>query len=167
VFALRNASLERTLASGNAECLQRAQGDGGTARFERSTELAHTGAASEHIDIVAPFVAAAELRIQRDFGACAPFATEGRAYELSLFYRADPGLPAPTLRILVYRLTSEHEWVQWTSSVAFAAASPGEWVQRSFTTLAVPEGTLALSFGLRLQSPGGVSVDDFSIALAE
>jgi hypothetical protein len=37
-------------------------------------------------------------------------------------------------------------------------------VRRSFTTLAVPDGTLALSFGLRLQSAGGVSVDDFAIA---
>jgi peptidoglycan/xylan/chitin deacetylase (PgdA/CDA1 family) len=167
VFALRNASFERTLASGNTECLERAQGAGGTARFERSTELGHSGVASEHIEIDAPFVAAAEVRIQRDFGACAPFATRGRAYELSLFYRADPGAPAPTLRFVVHRLTGDHAWVQWTTGMPFAAASPGQWVRRSFTTPAVPDGTLALSFGLRLQSTGGVSVDDFAIAAAD
>jgi hypothetical protein len=40
------------------------------------------------------------------------------------------------------------------------------WVRRSFTTGAAPEGTIAISFGLRLESVGGVSVDDFEIAPA-
>jgi hypothetical protein len=48
----------------------------------------------------------------------------------------------------------------------FAAASPGEWVRRSFTTPGVPDSTLALSFGLRLESVGAVSVDDLAIAPA-
>jgi peptidoglycan/xylan/chitin deacetylase (PgdA/CDA1 family) len=166
VFALRNPSLERTLASGNSECLQRAQGNGGTASFARSTGLAHSGTASERMQIAPPFAAAAELRIQRDFGACAPFATVGQAYALSLFYRADPGSPAPALRFVIHRLRSDLAWEQWTSSPPFTAASPGSWVQRSFTTVPIPEETIALSFGLRLQSAGGVSVDDFAIAPA-
>jgi hypothetical protein len=165
-FGVRNASLERTLESGGTECLQRAQGNGGTAQFARSAELAHSGAASEHIAIAAPYVAAAELRITRDFGACALFVTEGNAYDLSLFYRADPERAVPTLRFVVHRLTSEHVWEQWTTGMPFPAASPGAWVLRTFTTLGVPAGTLALSFGLRQESVGGVSVDDFAIAPA-
>ncbi|HTV19526.1 MAG TPA: hypothetical protein VMG12_12660, partial [Polyangiaceae bacterium] len=166
VFALRNPSLERTLEAGSTECLQRLQGGQGTARFARSTSVAHSGQASEHVAIAAPFVTSAELIVSRDFGACAHFASVGAAYDLALYYRADPDQPAPTLRFVVYRLTSDYQWVQFTIGMPFTAATPGSWVRRAFTTRAVPEGTLALSFGLRLESVGGVSVDDFEIAAA-
>jgi hypothetical protein len=166
IFALRNPSLERTLASGNTECLQRLQGAQGTALFNRSTSVAHSGEASEHVEIRAPFVTSAELIISRDSGACAHFASAGAAYNLALHYRADPAASPQTLRFVVYRLTSDYRWVQWTIGMPFTAASPGAWVRRSFTTRAVPEATIALSFGLRLESVGGMSVDDFEIAPA-
>jgi hypothetical protein len=164
VFSMRNPSLERTLAAGNTECLQRLQGSQGTARFARSTSVAHGGRASEHVEIPAPYVGSAELIVSRDFGACSHFVTPGAAYDLALHYRADPGATVPTLRFVVYRLTSDYRWVQWTIGMPFAAASPGSWVRRAFTTGAAPEGTVAISFGLRLESVGGVSVDDFEIA---
>lgn len=166
VFSMRNPSLERTLSAGNTECLQRLQGSQGTARFSRSTSVAHSGQASEHVEIPAPYVGSAELIVSRDFGACAHFASSGGAYDLALHYRADPGGSAPTLRFVVYRLTPDYRWVQWTIGLPFPAASPGSWVRRSFTTGAVPEGTIAISFGLRLESAGGVNVDDFEIAPA-
>jgi len=159
-FALGNASLEQALASGSPQCFQLTQGDGGTAVFERS-ELAHGGLASQHISIAEPFVAPAEVRVARDLGVCAPFTTPGRAYELSLFYRADPAGPVPELRVLTYRLTSDYSWEQWESSEPFLAQTPGEWVEQRWHTAAVPDGTLAFSFGLRLQSVGAVAVDDF------
>lgn len=163
VFSLRNPSLERTLSAGSTECLQRLQGGQGTARFDRSTSVAHSGQASEHVAIAAPYVTSAELIVARDYGACSHFATPGAAYDLALHYRADPDASAPTLRFVVYRLTDDYRWVQWTIGMPFGAASPGSWVRRSFTTGAVPAGTLAISFGLRLESVGGVSVDDFEI----
>jgi hypothetical protein len=166
VFALRNAALERTLDSGATECMQHLQGDQGTASFTRSTQLARSGEASEHVAIAPPFVSGAELIIARDFGACSPYATVGTAYDLALHYRADPAEAAPTLRFVVYRLTADYAWQQWTVGMPFAAAAPGEWVRRSFTTGPVPDSTLAFSFGLRLESAGGVSVDDFEIAPA-
>jgi peptidoglycan/xylan/chitin deacetylase (PgdA/CDA1 family) len=172
VFALRNPSLERTLASGDTECIQHLQGADGTARFERSTRWAQSGEASERVELEEPYVAGAELIISRDYGACSPFVTVGSAYELALHYRADPAAlpamltPPPTLRFVVYRLTTDYSWVRWTMGLPFAAASPGEWVRRSFTTSAVPEGTLALSFGLRLESAGGVAIDDLEMAPA-
>lgn len=166
VFSMRNSSLERTLPSGNTECLQRLQGSQGTARFSRSTSVAHSGQASERVEIPAPYVGSAELIVSRDYGACSHFATPGAAYDLALHYRAEPGGAAPTLRFVVYRLTTDYRWVQWTIGMPFAAASPGSWVRRSFTTGAVPDATLAVSFGLRLESVGGVNVDDFEIAAA-
>lgn len=158
VFALRNPSLERTLASGSTECAQATQGTGGTALLSRST-LARTGAASQRMEIAEPFAAAAEIRITRDFGACSPFASEGRAYDLGLHYRAEPGT-APTLRFVTYRLTSDYVWQLWTTSEPFAALAPGEWVRHGFRTEPVPAGTVAFSFGLRLESAGAVNVDD-------
>lgn len=165
VFALRNPSLERVLESGVAECFQVARGEQGTAVFERSS-LARTGLASQRISIAEPFVAAAEVRIARDFGACAPFAAPGRAYDLAVQYRADPRTPAPELRLLTYRLTSDYTWEQWQSSEPFVAETPGEWARYAFRTATVPAGTIAFSFGLRLQSVGSIDVDDFEGAVA-
>ncbi|MEY2932738.1 MAG: hypothetical protein RL033_3487, partial [Pseudomonadota bacterium] len=164
VFALRNPALERTLASGSTECLQDTQGTGGTAVLGRSTELARSGIASERMEIVEPFVAAAEIRISRDFGACSPFASAGQVYDIGLQYRAELGT-APTLRLMTYRLTSDYVWQLWATSEPFAALTPGEWVRQGFRTEPVPAGTIAFSFGLRLESAGAVNVDDFEAAL--
>lgn len=161
VFALRNPSLERTLASGSTECIQSTQGSQGTAVFSRSTTIARTGVASERLEIVEPFVAPAELRIARDFGACSPFASVGRAYALSLHYLAEPAPVPPTLRFVTYRLTSDYVWELWATTEPFSAVTPGQWVRQSFTTAPVPEGTLAFSFGVRQESAGVINVDDF------
>lgn len=163
-FAARNASLERTLASGRTECMQFAQGSAGTAVFSRSTLLAHSGQASEGMHIAPPYVAPAELRVTRDFGACAIFATEGAQYELSLLYRTAPEAPAPTLRFVVHRLTREYAWQTWVTGPAFAAVAPGSWVRQPFTTPPAAADTVALSFGLRLESAGTVHVDDFEVS---
>jgi peptidoglycan/xylan/chitin deacetylase (PgdA/CDA1 family) len=166
VAALRNPSFERMLASGRTECSQLAQRSEGTAVSGRSTRFAHSGAASERLEIAEPFVAPAELRITRDFGACAQFTTEGQAYELALHYLADPELALPALRLVVHRLDVDYVWQQWVSGTTLEARDAGEWVRRSFITPPVPEGTLALSFGLRLESAGVVYLDDLEIAPA-
>jgi hypothetical protein len=160
VFGLRNPSFERTLASGSSECAQETQGSGGTALLGRSTELSHSGLASERLQIDEPFVAPAELRIGRDLGACAPFTREGQVYDLALHYRAEPG-SGPKLRLLSYRLASDFTWQPWTRSASFTAQAAGEWVRQSLRTEPMPAGTIAFSFGLRLESAGTVHVDDF------
>lgn len=166
VFVTRNGSLERTLASGSTECIQAFQSAGGTARFSRSTELSRTGSASERMEIAAPYVTPAELRITRDFGACSLFATPGQSYHFTLYYRAAPDGPVPTLRFVVYRLTDRYTWERWTVGQPMLARTPGQWVRRTFTTRAVPADTVALSFGLRQESAGAVNVDDFAVAPA-
>lgn len=167
-FALRNPALERTLASGSTECVQETQGMGGTAVLGRSTALARSGVASERMAIPEPFVAAAEIRISRDFGACSPFTSAGQVYDLGLYYQAEldaastsASTPAPTLRFVTYRLTSDYVWQLWATSEPFVALTPGEWVRQGFRTEPVPAGTVAFSFGLRLESAGAVHVDDF------
>jgi hypothetical protein len=165
-FAARNSSLERTLASGNTECIQRTQATGGSISFARSTELAHSGQASERMQILEPYVGPAEITIKRDYGACAIFAGENQPYQLSLYYRAEPDGPLPTLRFVVYRLTQGYVWQEWSIGRAAPARSPGRWVLRSFLTRPVPADTLALSFGLRQESAGAVQVDDFAVAAA-
>jgi peptidoglycan/xylan/chitin deacetylase (PgdA/CDA1 family) len=158
VPGLRNASLERALGSGETECIRRTGASG--AVFSRS-ELANTGAASERLEVAGPFDGVAEIGVQRDFGECAIFASEGRSYDLSLHYRADPEGDPPTLRFATYRLSSDYLWLRWESGVDFTARSPGEWVRRSFTTSPVPSDTIAISFGLRQESAGAINVDDF------
>jgi peptidoglycan/xylan/chitin deacetylase (PgdA/CDA1 family) len=159
VSGLRNPSLERTLDSGETECIQ-TTGASSTAVFRRS-QVAHSGQASQRLAISAPYQAPAEIGIERDFGECSEFASEGRAYDLSLYYRAEPDASLPTLRVVTYRLTAAYVWRQWETSEAFAARSPGTWVRRAFTTAAVPADTIALSFGLRQESAGVIEVDDF------
>lgn len=157
VSGLRNASLERALDSGETECIRRT-GEGG-ALFSRS-ELANTGAASERLELLSSSEELAEIGLQRDFGACAIFSIEGRSYDLSLHYRADPEGEVPTLRFVTYRLSADYEWLRWESGAEFTARSPGEWVRLVFTTSAVPSDTIAISFGLRQESAGAINVDD-------
>jgi hypothetical protein len=159
VAGLRNPSLERTVDSGETECIQHTGGSP-TAVFSRS-DLARSGQASERLAISAPYVAPAEIGVKRDFGECSVFATEGHSYDLSLYYRAEPQAETPTLRFVTYRLTSDYEWEQWQTSAAFSAGAPGTWVRRAFTTAAAPEDTIAFSFGLRQESAGVIQVDDF------
>ena len=107
-----------------------------------------------------PFEAAAEIGVERDFGACSIFARAGNAYELSLQYRVEPADQPTVLRLITYRLTSEYDWETWQLGDPFSAEAPGEWVRLQTTTSAVPSGTIAISFGLRLESAGAVNVDD-------
>jgi polysaccharide deacetylase len=161
VFALRNAALERALESGGTECIQATQGSGGTAIFSRSTLIARSGLSSERVEIAEPYVAPAEIRISRDFGACSPYVNEGRAYDLAVHYQAELGAAAPTLRFVTYRLTSDHVWELWTSGEPFEALTPGQWVRHAVRTESVPAGTIAISHGLRQESVGVIHVDDF------
>ena len=171
VFGLRNASLERTLSSGSTECVQATQGDGGTAILGRSTSIARSGVASERLEITEPYVAPAEVRVSRDFGACSPYVTEGRAYDLALHYQATVDEAAgdeaaPTLRFVTYRLTSDYVWETWSRGEPFSALTPGRWARHSVRTEPVPEGTIAISYGLRQESVGVLHVDDFEAAPA-
>jgi peptidoglycan/xylan/chitin deacetylase (PgdA/CDA1 family) len=159
VAGLRNPSLERALDSGQTECIRR-DGASSGAVFGRSSQ-ARTGQASERLEIAAPFVAAAEIGVERDFGACAIFARAGGTYDLSLHYRADPGDDVPLLRFVTYRLSSTDDWEQWERGVAVSARTPGEWVRADFRTAAVPSDTIAISFSLRQESAGAIEVDDF------
>jgi hypothetical protein len=159
VSGLRNPSLERTLASGETECIQDT-GSSQTAVFSRSS-VARSGQASERLAISAPYAAPAEVGVQQDFGECSIFASTGRAYDLSLYYQAEPEGDIPRLRFVTYRLTSAYEWEPWQTGAAFSARSPGAWVRQAVTTAAVPEGTIAISFGLRQESTGAINVDDF------
>ena len=159
VAGLRNPSLERTLDSGATECIRRT-GESASAVFSRS-ELANEGVASERLEIAAPFEEAAEIGVERDFGACSIFAQPGQTYQLSLHYRAEPEGEPPTLRFVTYRLTSDYAWVAWESGAELSARSPGEWVRLELTTESVPEDTIAISFGLRQESAGAINVDDF------
>jgi hypothetical protein len=165
VPGLRNASLERTTDTGATECLE-LTGDSATAAFSRS-ELAHTGAYSERLELSQGNAGPAEILVQRDFGECSIFVEEGGSYQLSLYYQADPQAAPPTLSWIAYRLTSDYQWRRWVGGPAFAARSPGTWVRLPFATPPVPANTIAISFGLRQESAGVVYVDDFESAPAE
>jgi hypothetical protein len=156
---LRNASLERTDDSGATECVQ-TTGDAATAAFSRS-RVAHTGQSSERLELANVAGATGELGVALDFGECSIFSSAGNSYEFSLYYQADPSGPVPTLQLVTYRLTSDYVWHEWQHSVAFAAESPGTWVQRGFVTPPIPDGVIAISFGLRQESAGIIYVDDF------
>jgi peptidoglycan/xylan/chitin deacetylase (PgdA/CDA1 family) len=165
VAGLRNASLERTLDSGETECI-RYDGDGERVTFSHSTELANSGQASDRLSITS-YDEPAEIGVERDYGECAVFAGAGRVYQLSLHYQADPLAPTPRLRFVTYRLTSDYEWDEWDAGAAFSARTPGQWVQLFFTTPPVPDGTIALSFGLRQESAGAINVDDLDATLLD
>lgn len=96
----------------------------------------------------------AKLVSTLDAGTCAPPVAVGKSYDLGAWYQS-----TGITQFEVYRRTQGGEWVYWTSSSYFGAAS--EWSEAGFTTPAVPAGTTHLSFGLNVMGPGTLLTDDY------
>jgi Bacterial Ig domain/Chitobiase/beta-hexosaminidase C-terminal domain len=150
---LQNPSLE--LASGSTPTCWLLGGFGNNTVTWTRTSDAHTGSFAEKLDITSYTDGDRKLVNTQDTGSCAPAASPGRTYTVTVWYKS-----GVTARIFVYYRNSTGVWTYWTSA-SFPASS--NWTRAVFTTPAVPSGATNLSVGMGLSVVGSVTMDDLGL----
>lgn len=126
-----------------------------TATFTPATAV-HTGKGANKVTITSYTSGDRKLLNAYDTGGVP--VTAGSRYDLSGWYRTN-GDAFP----VVFRRDAAGAWTYWTGAGALAKTSA--YAPWSFTTPAVPQGTVAISFGLALKSVGWVTTDDYAMTL--
>jgi peptidoglycan/xylan/chitin deacetylase (PgdA/CDA1 family) len=104
------------------------------------------GAPNEDANLVTTF----------DLGQCAPTATVGGSYQLSVYYES-----SVPVYFNVFGRASDGTWSYWTGSPTFPAAST--WTLATWLTPAVPSTISALSYGMTIDQDGSLSTSDNSL----
>ncbi|MEQ1558980.1 MAG: Ig-like domain-containing protein [Methyloglobulus sp.] len=159
---VKNPSLEiDSDTNGIADCWQR--GGYGTNSYAwtrlNGAVNAHSGNFAESVQVTSFTSGDRKLVQLQDASTCAPVVTPGMRYALSGWYKAT----APVGMTVFYR-SSAGVWTYWLTSPNFVAAN--SWAKASYTTLPVPAGATAVSFGLYLNKEGTLITDDYAMALA-
>jgi peptidoglycan/xylan/chitin deacetylase (PgdA/CDA1 family) len=155
VNALRNPSLETDGSGGFPQCWTGAGYGTNTVVWTRVIDAAE-GRHAEKLDMTSRTDGDAKLIPIMDSANCSPTVTVGRPYVLGVSYKST----APTYFTL-QRQDAHGAWSYWTRSPPFAASDT--YVAVTWQSPPVPAGTVAVSFGLTLDSVGSVTTDSYSL----
>lgn len=158
---LQNPSLETT--SGSTPTCWLLGGYGTNTFTWTYTSDAHSGSHAENLKINSWTGGDRKLVSAQDAGSCAPAASSGHTYTVSVWYKMPSGATGKPLFFAYYR-TSSGTWTYWAQSATFAGNS--SWTQASWTTPAVPSGATNLSVGMGLNNTGSVTMDDFGLFMS-
>ena len=153
---VQNPSLES--ASGTLPtCFQVGSYGTNTATWTRTND-ARTGSFAQRVDITSYTSGDRKLVQKLDASTCAPAVTAGRTYRTSVWYKGAWSGSAFAAIVTYYRDASG-VWRYWQTGPA--APPSATWAQATFTTLPVPSGATAISFGLALAGVGTLTTDDY------
>jgi hypothetical protein len=105
------------------------------------------GAPNEDANVVTTF----------DLGQCAPTATVGDSYEMSMYYEST----VPVFFNVFGRSPVDGTWSYWTGSPTFPPAAT--WTLATWLTPAVPSTVSALSYGMTINTDGTLSTSNYSL----
>ncbi|MGC9438672.1 galactose oxidase-like domain-containing protein [Streptomyces sp. WG5] len=88
---------------------------------------------------------------------CAPVVTEGRQYDLSLWYKST----TPDASLTLFRHDATAGWQYWTDLKTLDLAAG--WTEASVRTPEVPAGTDRISWGVSVYGTGSVTTDDYTM----
>ncbi|MFE0785506.1 galactose oxidase-like domain-containing protein [Streptomyces mutabilis] len=88
---------------------------------------------------------------------CAPVVTEGKQYDLSLWYRTT----TPDASLTLFRHDATAGWQYWTDLKTLDLAA--DWTQASVRTPEVPAGTDRISWGVSVYGTGSATTDDYTM----
>ncbi|HET9657255.1 MAG TPA: polysaccharide deacetylase family protein [Kineosporiaceae bacterium] len=117
---------------------------------------ARSGSRAESVTLTSWTSGDRKLVVKQDAGACAPAATAGHMYQVSVWYKSSVAVP-----LVVYYRNASGSWVYWRTSPVQPGS--GTWRQATWTTPTVPAGATALSYGLALTSVGTLTTDDYAL----
>ncbi len=88
---------------------------------------------------------------------CAPVVTEGKQYDLSLWYRTT----TPDASLTLFRHDATAGWQYWTDLKTLDLAA--DWTRASVRTPEVPAGTDRISWGVSVYGTGSATTDDYTM----
>ncbi len=91
-----------------------------------------------------------------DLGECSSQVASGRRYEVSAWYKSNV-----EVFFTLYKRNAIGEWSYWMQSPRFAASDT--YVAVTWQSPPIPADTVAMSFGLTLDSVGSVTSDNYSL----
>jgi hypothetical protein len=89
--------------------------------------------------------------------ACAPVVTEGKQYDLSLWYKTT----TPDASLTLFRHDATAGWQYWTDLKTLDLAAG--WTEASVRTPEVPAGTDRISWGVSVYGTGSATTDDYTM----
>jgi putative cell wall-binding protein len=117
----------------------------------------HTGAVAEQLVMAGYTNGDAKLLQTMDLGTCASTVTPGHTYSLRAWYKST----IPT-QFQVYLRAASGAWtVFWTASTSFAASA--DYTEAIWQTPVIPDGYVAISFGLNAAANGTLTTDDYAL----
>ncbi|MBQ0880131.1 galactose oxidase-like domain-containing protein [Streptomyces rochei] len=88
---------------------------------------------------------------------CAPVVTEGKQYDLSLWYKTT----TPDASLTLFRHDATAGWQYWTDLKTLDLAA--DWTRASVRTPEVPAGTDRISWGVSVYGTGSATTDDYTM----
>lgn len=153
--ALKNPGLETAGKYGLPQCWQ--LGSYGESSYVLSTLTpGYEGDIARRLDVTDYKSGDAKLLPTLDLGDCSPNVLTGHAYSLSARYNST----APTQFEIYYR-NKAGIWTFWTASPWFPPTAAYQ--QARWTTPAVPDDAVGISFGLNLFSNGELATDNYEM----
>jgi hypothetical protein len=153
---LQNGSLEMdVMGHGIPDCWQEG-GEGDNLFVFTRVQDPHDGQYAEQIQISQISDGARRLVSKQDLGECAPAANVGHRYRVSAWVKF-----AGLVKLVGYTRDSSGAWSYWDQSPDQAQSDT--YSQIHWITPAVPAGSLGLSVGVSLQSPGFVTLDQVEL----
>jgi hypothetical protein len=92
----------------------------------------------------------------RDLGTCSVAVQPGAIYTISASYTST----VPTQFAVQYR-TKSGRWIYGTASPMLNPAT--DWTQATWTVPPIPEGVVAITFGMTLKQNGELVTDDYTL----
>jgi peptidoglycan/xylan/chitin deacetylase (PgdA/CDA1 family) len=154
INALRNPSLE-TASSINPtlpDCWASASSGTTMATYSRTRDE-HRGAYASRISVTSGTDGDAKLVPRFDLGDCSPSVAADHIYEVSAWYKS-----TTDVYFILYQRNAIGQWAYSMQSPWFPAAKA--WTKVTWITPAVPSEMVAASFGLAIDRPGILVIDD-------
>jgi peptidoglycan/xylan/chitin deacetylase (PgdA/CDA1 family) len=158
VNTVRNPSLE-TVSSVNRnlpQCFTNMAGYGTNSVTYRRVTDAHSGSFGERVSITSRKDGDAKLVQVMDLGECSSQVASGRRYEVSAWYKSNV-----EVFFTLYKRNANGVWSYWTQGPRFAASDT--YVAITWQSPPIPADTVAMSFGLTLDSVGSFTSDNYSL----
>ncbi|BCB81984.1 hypothetical protein GCM10022251_52380 [Phytohabitans flavus] len=152
---VQNPSLEAS-TSGFPTCWEKSGYGEHTFSIGTTTD-AHTGNVASKVTISGYTSGDRKVMMLKN-ATCAPKVTQGRQYDLSVWYKSTTVAAALTL----FRHDASAGWQYWTDLATLAATDA--YKQKTVRTPPLPAGTDQIIWGVSLYGPGTLITDDYSMA---
>jgi peptidoglycan/xylan/chitin deacetylase (PgdA/CDA1 family) len=156
---LQNASLELDSdRNGIPDCWKRDGYGTNTATYTLVSD-AFDGSVAQRLDITSFTSGGRRLASAQDAGACAPAATAGRRYTISVAYKSNI-----QPRFTVFYRTSSGSWAWLAESPALPTST--SYRTATYTSPALPAGATHISIGLSIFAAGSLTSDAYNLVEA-